>query len=235
MNTQKPFPFNKPFSFSYSKLKNFATCPRKHYAVDLTKKFKEPPSPQLEEGNKVHKAFADYIGKDIKLPEEFDYLEGWMERAKALRGRKLVEQQMAITSNFEPCSWFGERAWFRGIADLLVLTPRTALAVDYKTGRVKHDSQQLALLAACIFAHHKSVEQVRTEFWWLQEGIGDGGISREDFKRADMADMWKNIWPRIEALQNAYEKIDYPAKPSGICRQYCPDITCPFHGVGNKG
>jgi hypothetical protein len=233
--SDKPFPFYKPFSWSFSKLKNFETCPAKHYAVDLTKKFKEPLSPQLEEGNRVHKAFAERIGKGVPLPPELSYLEGWMERALKIPGTRLVEQQMAITATFEPCAWFGDRAWYRSISDLLILRPRTAHSVDYKTGRMKPDSQQLALNAACIFAHHKDIQAVRTEYWWLQEGIGEEGITTEDFKRADMASMWRNLWPRIEALKNAWDLQEYPPKPSGICKQYCPVLSCPHHGVGSRG
>ena len=44
--------------------------------------------------------------------------------------------------------------WYRGIADVLKIAGSVALAVDWKTGKVIDDAPQLALLAACIFAHH---------------------------------------------------------------------------------
>src|SRR5215204_2094093 len=97
----KPYPFNKPFSFSYSKLKNYDTCPQKHYAVDLVKKFKEPDNPQLVEGSQIHEAFAKHLTDGTPLPLDLSYLQGWMDKIKAMPDKKLVEQKMAITATFD--------------------------------------------------------------------------------------------------------------------------------------
>jgi hypothetical protein len=43
-----------------------------------------------------------------------------------------------------------------------------ALIVDWKTGKVLENSEQLALMAQCVFAHFPQVMKVRSEFVWLQ-------------------------------------------------------------------
>ena len=56
----------KPFSWSWSKLKNFRTCPKRHYHVDIAKDFKEDDSEDLLWGNEVHEALAKRIGKGMR-------------------------------------------------------------------------------------------------------------------------------------------------------------------------
>lgn len=216
----------KPFSFSYSKIKNFETCPRRYYGVDVTKKFKEEEGEALRWGNQVHKALANRIGKGIELPEPMKQFEDMCLRLLSVQGKHLVEQQLAINANFGACEWFGKDAWFRAIADLLVINPPVALAIDYKTGKIVEDSQQLALMAATVFAHHPDIHAIRTEFWWLK----DDAVSRNDFRRTDMPAMWRHVWPKIEQLRHAHETLEFPPKPGYLCRKYCPVTDCPHHG-----
>jgi spore coat polysaccharide biosynthesis protein SpsF (cytidylyltransferase family) len=49
----------KPFAWSYSKLKNYEVCPKRHWHVDVKKDFKEAESEALKQGNLVHKLFEN--------------------------------------------------------------------------------------------------------------------------------------------------------------------------------
>jgi len=232
----KPKP--KPFAWSYSKLKNFEVCPKRHYNVDIAKTFKEEEGEALQWGNIVHKALADRCGMArTPLPHTMQGYEKWCERVTSVgkhRTTILTEQQLAIDENFGPTKWFATDAkragqsepWYRGIADVLKVTHNVALAVDWKTGKVIDDAPQLALLAACIFAHYPSIIKVRSEFIWLKEDAS----TRKDFERDKMAAIWKSLWPRIEALKLAHETSNYPAKPGFLCRRYCPVTSCSHHG-----
>jgi hypothetical protein len=232
-------PKPKPFAWSYSKLKNFEVCPKRHYNVDVIKSFKEEEGEALVWGNMVHKALADRCRDGTPLPKTMAGYEKWAARVTSVGNGPLApyiltEQQLAIDENFGPTKWFATDAkrsgqaepWYRGIADVLKIAGPVALAVDWKTGKVIDDAPQLALLAACIFAHHPEVMKVRSEFIWLKEDAS----TRKDFERAGMAAIWKGLWPRIEALKRAYETSDYPPKPGYLCRRYCPVATCPHHG-----
>jgi hypothetical protein len=225
----------KPFSFSYSKLKNFETCPLRHYKVDLTKEFKEEEGESLQWGNAVHKALANRLAKGTGLPIGMERYAGWCDRLLTPGGKLLVEQQLAIDEDFAPTEWFDSDArkkgkknpWYRGIGDVIKIYGPVALGVDWKTGKVLEDAQQLALLAACIFAHYPEVMKVRTEFVWLMHDT----TTREDFHRNDMPAMWRHLWPRIEALKHAHDTTSYPAKQGGLCRRYCPVTSCPHNGA----
>lgn len=219
----------KPFSFSFSKLKNYDTCPRRHYEIDIAKHFKEGENEILTWGNAVHRAFADRLGKGLPLPKTMEKFEPLMNRLEQVPGTKfMVEQKLAINQNFQPVGFFADDAWFRAVIDVLILNPPVALMIDYKAGKILDDSQQMALSATTVFAHYKEIEAVRTEFWWLKEDTP----TRADFKRRQMTPVWRAVWPRIKQLEEAYRTGVYPAKPSGLCRKHCPVSTCEFYGKG---
>ena len=171
----------KPFSWSYSKIKNYRTCPFRYKKIDVDKTYKEDFSgPDLAWGNHVHKAFERRISMGQPFPADLAIYEDAALRLLQAPGKIMVEQQLAITKDLTPCAWFADDAWFRAIADFLAVAGKVALAIDYKTGKILEDSQQLALLAETIFAHYPEVEAVRTEFWWLKD---DAVTTRNYFRK----------------------------------------------------
>lgn len=228
----------KVFSWSYSKLKNYEACPKKSYHIDHKKDVKEAEGEALLWGNSVHKAFAERIASGKPFPKGMERYETWALKMLLHAGNVgvalLVEQQLAINADFGPTSWFPSDAdkagtgdpWYRGIGDVIKIIGPVALIVDWKTGKILEDSQQLALMAACVFAHHPDVMKVRSMFAWLKEDAE----TTQDFHRNDMPAMWKHLWPRIESLKNAVETTTFPAKPGGLCKRWCPVTVCPHHG-----
>lgn len=218
----------KKFSWSYSKLKNFEVCPKRHWHVDIQKDAREEDSEQLQYGNSLHKALAAAISGTEPLPKPFANMQGWVDKVTSGSYDKiLVEQQLAIRDDYGPTEWFGKDAWYRGIADVIKLWGPVAVVLDWKTGKVKEDGVQLALMAACVFAHYPEVQKIRTEFIWLKEDAQ----TRADFSRADMAGMWNGVMPRVQMLEAAAKTTSYPAKPGALCRRWCPVTQCPHHGV----
>lgn len=222
-------PVKKAFTWSYSRLKNYESCPKKHFHIDIEKSIKEEESEQLAWGNEVHKALANRLDpkKKSPLPVPMKAYEPWCERIEKTPGEILVEQKLAINKDFGPTTYFAKDVWFRAVGDVIKISGPVALIADWKTGKILEDSQQLALSAACVFAHYPSVMMVRSEFIWLK----DDASSKVHFKRSDMAGMWRGLWPRIEALTAAHETMNYPPKPSGLCRSWCPVAKCPHHGI----
>lgn len=216
----------KPFSFSYSRLKNFESCPKRHYHVDVVKDVREEESEQLKWGNALHDAFAKRLSKGTPLPKGMEIYEHWMEKLVTPGGNLHVELKLAMNKDFAPVEFFDRTAWFRGVCDALMVKGPVGLAIDWKTGKIVEDSQQLALMAACVFAHFPDLQALRTEFVWLKEDA----TTRADFRRTDMPRMWSSLWPRIEALRHAHETTSYPAKPGFLCRRWCPVSSCPHHG-----
>lgn len=222
----------KVWSWSYSKLKNFETCPKRHNEVDLLRNFKDT-SEQLDWGNSVHDRMAKACTGAEPLPAEMAGYQKWVDRVKAGPGELKVEQKYAITSDFKPTSWFGHDAWFRGIGDVVRLAGPVALILDWKTGKPQEDSVQLRLMAQCIFSHFPSVQRVRAEFVWLAHDC----TTPEVVTRQALADMWftngvekPSLINRVRAMETAAKTQTYPPQPGRLCKRYCPVVSCPHHG-----
>lgn len=244
-------PFARSFAWSYSKLKNFEVCPKRHYHCDLKRDIVEEPSDAVLWGNKLHDALANAIGTDdnhlrhprervkqASLAPEYVRYQPWVAKLLAARaqGAKVcVEQGLAITRDFKPTGWFDSNVWFRAKVDATVITSdgRMAAGFDWKTGRRTEDSPQLMMAAIALMAHNPTIEAVRTEFVWLKEMRDDAPFDctdRVSFWRKDMAAQWNGIAIRVAGLERAYVERDYPPRPGGLCRRWCPVSSCPHHG-----
>ncbi len=216
----------KSWSWSYSKLKNFETCAKRHWHLDISRDVKEDEGEALMWGNEVHKALELRLANKTPLPLPMQEYEPWAARVLQGQGQLYVEQQLAIKSDLSATGWRSNDAWFRAKVDVLRINGPVALAVDWKTGAIKEDSVQLALAAATVFAAYPAVQIIRSKFIWLKEDAD----TVEDFTRAGMAEIWVHLWPRITKLKEAHDGQNYPPKPGGLCRRWCPVSQCPHHG-----
>lgn len=222
-------PRKKAFSWSYSKLKNFESCPRRHWHYDIAKDIEEDEGEELVWGNRVHDAMAKAL-TGTPLEEDFWAYQKWVDRVACRQDERLyVEQKLALNLNKSPGQFKGA-AWFRGVLDVLKLRDTSVgtvgLLVDWKTGKVVEDSVQLALAAALAFAHYPLLKKVRTLFVWLK----DGSETPEDFTPDDMDDLWLSLTPRINTLEQAHVDQAYYPKPSKLCKKYCGVHYCEYHG-----
>lgn len=220
-------PQAKPFAWGYSKLKNYETCPKRHFHYDISKDVREPESDQLKDGNFVHDVLAKRLGeKKIPLPPQVSELEKWALRVEATPGQILVEQKYAILRDFSQCAWFDKKAWCRMIGDVVKLMGPVGLVIDWKTGKIVEDSVQLMLMAQGMFSAYPTLRMVRSEFVWLKEDA----TTRQDFKREEMAGHWAGLLPRVAILEQANQTMTYPAKPGYLCKRWCAVTACPHHG-----
>jgi PD-(D/E)XK nuclease superfamily len=215
----------KEWSWSYSKYKNYDTCPKRHYEVDIAKNYTDS-SEQLMWGNQVHDALAKAAAKGAALPDSMKDYQKWIDDIKDVPGTLLVEMKMAINKAFQPTSWFANDAWFRGICDIALIGHRNALARDYKTGKMTHDARQLMLMSQCIFAHYPKVQHIDTQFVWLKEGC----TTPESFDRDTIVREWPPVLDHVKQMKQAADTMTYPPKPGKLCARYCPVLSCPYHG-----
>ena len=216
--------------WTYSQLDSFENCPKKFYHLKVARDVVEPPTVHTEWGTRVHTALEDYVKDGTPLPEGMTQWEGIAARLKALPGEKHTEIQFAIDANFQPCDWKG--SWSRGIADLLVIYKDKALVADYKTGKRK-PTEQLDLYANYVFHHYPQVNVVTTGFIWLKEKKVDwnsGRPGKQPIYRAEVPFVWAEFLPRVRKLESAYERDKWPAKTSGLCKAWCPVLSCEFNG-----
>lgn len=238
-NTQRA---GKEWSWSYSKLKNYEVCPRKHYEVDLAKTHAETqdndPDSALNWGNRVHAEFAKALKNGTPLPNEMKDFQKWIDRVRSGPGAMLVEQKYAITRDFQATTYFANNVWVRMIGDVVRLDQpftdrhgnrvRLALVLDWKTGKILEDSVQLMLMAQALFSHFPDLTHVRSEFVWLK----DDCTTPELLTRQEVADQWVGLLARVDDLETAHKTQTYPPKPGGLCKKYCPVASCPYWKKG---
>lgn len=218
----------KPFTWSYSRLKNYRTCPKRYFHCDVNKDVPFEETDEIKWGHDVHAALANRISKGIQLPEGMRQWDKWAQQILTGAGKIEVEQKMAFSETFEAKGYFEDGVWFRGVGDVIKISPdkMVAAAYDWKTGKIVEDSEQLQLMAQCVFSKHPEVQAVLTKFVWLKEDAETTQV----FKRSDMPMFWVNLRPEIEALKQAEAELNFPATPNRLCGKYCPVMQCPHNG-----
>ena len=206
-------------AWTYSRLSGFETCPKQFYHTKVAKTIVEPETEATLWGKKVHTAFENYIVKAKPLPEGMHHWSNIAAKFANLPGEKLVEYKFAVDKNFQPAPW--DQAWSRGIADLVVRHKNKVLVADWKTGKRK-PTEQLDLYAGYIKAHWPETEIIQTAFVWLKEKK----MTKKTMGVAEVPIIWQGFVPRVRRLERAYEQNTWPAKPSGLCRGWCPVKTC---------
>lgn len=218
----------RPFSWSFSRIRNYETCPRRYHEVDVLKNFKEEQSPQLRDGFLVHDALAKRIDKGVTLPSNMPF-EKWAVYATNCDGDISVERKLAITRKFQPCDYFDRilPVWLRTVADVLRIDGEWAHIIDWKTGNIKVEEDQLKLIASCVMAHYPQVTAITAELVWLAH---DTKTTRE-YTEDDIVKFWEHeMFGKVRKLQRAHQENNFPPNRSGLCKRYCMVVTCEHCG-----
>lgn len=221
------------FTWSYSKLKNFQTCPRRQYHIEILKEYHDEPSIELATGDALHRAMVRRVELGLPMPTAFSYLDDWgKDLVKVYHPKQviMIEKELGITEDLQATGYHDPNVWLRCKIDHLKLIPYkgelVALAIDFKTGKPKDEIVQLAIYAQAIFSHWERVEAVRTEYWWTMAKDKESQV----FRRHQMAKIWEHVLPQVREMQHAFESKNFPAKKSGLCREHCPVLSCEHNG-----
>ncbi|MGI9136085.1 MAG: PD-(D/E)XK nuclease family protein [Candidatus Nanopelagicales bacterium] len=217
--------------WSYSSLGLFQQCPRKYYHLRVVKSIKEPETEAILYGKRVHEAAEFYISKDEPLPPPFEQYKPVLDMLKDMKGEKLCEYKMGLTSDLQACGFFDENVWFRGVADLVVINGKTARVIDYKTGKSSQyaDTKQLELMALAIFKHFPEVEKVKAGLVFLV----CNDFVKADYDKDSSAKTWIKWVQETDRLQAAHDNNVWNAKPNFTCRSYCLVKECEHNGKGH--
>lgn len=208
--------------WSYSNLEKYESCPRQFYEVKVARSVVEPPTVHTEWGKSVHSAFEESVKSGVPLPPAMSQWQPLAYKLVRLPGEKLTEWKVALDKSYKPVGW--NEAWTRGVIDLAVIGRTSAAVLDYKTGKRKF-SEQLNLYASYILALYPNVETVHTAFVWLKDKrIDRGKVDREYLPVVRAA-----FLERASRLEAAYERNEWPERPSGLCNGWCPVKTCVFY------
>ena len=82
----------------------------------------------------------------------------------------------------------------------------------------------------------KEIEKVLPWFTWVMDGTKDfvGDYEGSSWLTREEVDRWweQELLPRVNDLERAWKENDFPPRPGGLCRKYCPvgPDLCEFSG-----
>ena len=219
---------SKAGAWSFSKIKNFDTCPKQFYHVTVLNEFPFKDTEATLYGKAFHTACEEFIRDGKALPPQFSFMQDTLDKLAALPGEKHCELKMGLTADLEPCDFFDKNVWFRGIADLIIVDGETARYVDYKTGKSSKYAEkgQLQLMALAIFKHFPQVKKVKGALLFTIAN----DIVKQGYSVTDEGVLWKPWVMKYAALEKAHETNVWNPRPSGLCRKYCPVVECAHNG-----
>ena len=202
---------------SFSSMSTFNNCPKQYYLTYVNPVIPYQETDATRWGTEVHLALEEYCRDDVPLTDKFAPYQRYGDKIKALPGDKFYEQEFALNRSLKPVAFADPDAWVRGIIDVLVVNGNQALVTDWKTGKVKPDSDQLKLFAGFVMHHYPEVEQVKTVYAWLAHKK----TTVETYTRADLPDIWNHFIAKMAKIEASYEKDRWLAKTSGLCNGWC--------------
>ena len=216
--------------WSFSRIKSFEQCPKKFYHLKVAKDYKEPETEAMLYGTAVHEAAEEYVRDGKPLPPEYDYIKAPLDAVCSKKGEKLCELEMGLTADLEPCGFWDDNCWYRGIADLVILDKesKTAWVIDYKTSKNTRyaDKGQLELMALCIFKHFPEIETVRGGLLF----VVCNELIRETYGKEQAGTMWEKWLSDYNRMETAFKKDVWNAHQSGLCKRHCLITECVHNG-----
>ena len=216
---------SKRLAWSFSAIDVFKTCRKKFYHLRVKKDVKDGDSEAAADGKFVHKALFEYVMHGVALPIKLRQHEKVAASYRA-KGKKCDdmqgELQLCLDDKLNPVDWFSPKAWVRAIVDLLLVRGKTAILIDWKTGKRNLRWDQLELSAALLSRYMPEIEEFHLVFEWLRSGERDViKISKDELKQ-----VWLKFFPIYREIEEAEATTDFPATPSGLCG-WCPVESCP--------
>lgn len=214
----------KKFYWSYSALKNFEGCPFRYAHASF---YCTTPFIQSEAaiwGDRVHKAGEMFL-KGVPHPdtEALIPVEPYVTAILRAGYRPEPELEITLAENLFPTGWFAKNAWLRVKIDVVLTKDKlTALLYDWKTGKVRVDPDQLRLCAAVLSMVRPHYERFEGKFIYTKHKVVK---SIEPILKAEIPAIWEDFLIRAAKMERAWDREDFPAKPSGLC-PWCSVEKC---------
>jgi hypothetical protein len=220
-------------AWSYSSITLFDQCPKKYYHLRVAKDIKEPESDAMMYGKDVHTAAENFIRDGTPMPKKYEFMVPLLERLREIPGEKHCEIKMGlkkVDGRLVPCGFFDKDVWYRGVADLIIINKDKgeARVIDYKTGKsAKYaDTKQLALMAACVFAHYPGINTVKAGLLF----VVSSEFIKTDYKAETGFAIFSQLDDALVSRETAYETGVFNPKRNFTCKAWCPVLNCHHNG-----
>ena len=218
----------KRFSWSFSAINDFVTCPYQYAAKRYFETVKFVDTVATLWGSRVHTAMENRLKKGAALGHLPEGMEQWEKYCRVLeskQGLMLVEDKITFNLSGDSVSWFAKDAWARGMLDVLIIAGDTAYIYDWKTGKQKDNLLQLEIFVWFVAHKYPEVNNFVTRFVWLKTGK----VTGEDFTREEhLGAIELKLGQYLTRMQTAWREQVFQPFESGLCRGWCPVEECTF-------
>jgi len=210
-------------AWSYSVLKDFATCPYRIFLSKI-KKIRVKQNEAMLRGIEIHQICEQYLkGIVLELPESLQPWESLLDemREGVSEGNVFPECELAFDKEWTRCAWFGDTCWFRAKADVIIKEDETSYQIiDWKTGRQHGNefahSQQLQYYAVALGMAYPDAEFIKGTIYYLDQKVG--AKLEKTYDRETIAMFLPKVTQRGLAIT---EKTEWHATPSDSACRWC--------------
>lgn len=213
--------------YSYTSYNCYEICPRQYFYRYVAKSLPFVETPQMNWGNRVHKALAHRLKTKEPLPQTMEQFEPLCANLDAIPGPTLIEQTMMIDRQGrpgrKPNAFMSTRPDFVKFDDGYT----HAFIVDWKTGKPREDDTELCFQTIALQIHYPTLQGVDASYYWTKE--------RRMGPVHDVMSHLEPVWTRLcevsslIAFQTMGGEEDFPAKPGKhFPCPYCAATFCPF-------
>ena len=213
-----------PKPWSHSALDDFKNCPRAFYEKKVAKSVVETKGEATVWGEEVHAHFEEFLRNGVALPTILEMHEPFLLRLINMPGELFVEEKIALDRGGQPCAFFADDVWYRGVIDVKKVAGDKALIIDHKSGKQHSKFGQLKLFALHTFAAHPEVDTIRCEYYWTQLKAKNG----ETYTRDMIPKLWREFIPDLKQYAQAFKDDTWQPRQSGLCNGWCPVVDCEF-------
>lgn len=214
------------FSWSFTKLNLYELCPFKYKMTAVRPiQVKDEFGQEAKEGIEIHEALDKRLHGGQPLTGMRSEYERFCRAIEAAPGDLYPEVQFCMTRDFKQTKWDDwDRGWFRGVLDVLKVNNTKAIILDWKTGKVKEEPEQLEFFANLVFLFFPEVQNVSARYIWLKyAGVDESKVMGEpyEYQRHQTKELWAKHLPRVVAFEKGVNNQDYPTRKNGLCKDYC--------------
>ena len=230
------------FTWSYTSMAEFLTCPAQWAAKRYFKTIKDVESEAMRVGNMIHETAEHYlkskIGQTFKpsnihtqyLPVVQKYCDAMVASGAEL----YVEKEMCFDKQMKVSAWKAwDTVWVRSKADVLAKNGTKLSICDWKTGKYKEDFLQLKMFAvfAALTPGFEDVQEFDPKFIFTKEAPPKNILRLpEPIRRSELKGVLGEILGVVRRMEAAWESATFPAKRNRLCRNWCSNTDCTHCG-----
>jgi hypothetical protein len=228
----------RKIAVSWSRFENFFRCPLKFYLTSIidkehTHRIQYVQSEAGARGERIHESLQRALHHGTVLDPEIKHMTERVEMMRQVlkttdKGKLPWWTELGLTfdENWTPCGrrdW--DKIWMRANVDFAFVWGNTLRIVDWKTGKVKKPSDQLALYALAMMrwfektGSQPQIEHIQTRYVWCDHPDTPDTVVK--YTPADLPQLEAKFYSMSDAIEEANVENCWPAQENFLCAEYC--------------